>query len=518
METKVEEENGSVKTQKILKISIIITSIISVFVLILLIVFMVQDAKTLKISIDDVQYKVKESQINVNNETYLLGTIDYVKDNKVETKNLVLTDSSGTVYFSIETLADIQGYTYTMGESLKVTQDKEKCHVTYPNGEDVSFSAGSKEFFKVVEPPETNGNNSELTSEESQYENYTAKNEVKFINDELFAPTEMIIKGFNNIVIDDSPTQYRLYSLKYLIDTCNSQISSKGYTPSTIYKNQRALVEGIAIVSKSDSGSQSGAKYGLYSINNNSNITDMNFDTIEYLQDIDKYIVSSDGKYGIIEVKQDGENFLTNEVISLDYDSISVLDAQKGLYIIKKLDSYGVILDTGETVIPAEYSSIGVGDITAYQEQGITNPYIFFDKCIPVERDGRYGMFVVDIKEDDKGNKEVSVSNTLDATNSNYVGFGCSNAESAYSSGENVLIIPEEAGLGFKGLVVKSALGKYAVMSAETGAMQTTAIYDYIYSVTRDETTTYYAISASQSEPLLLKDVINLYAGGGTSN
>ena len=55
-------------------------------------------------------------------------------------------------------------------------------------------------------------------------------------------------------------------------------------------------------------------------------------------------------------------------------------------------------------------------------------------------------------------------------------------------------------------------------MSAETGAMQTTAIYDYIYSVTRDETTTYYAISASQSEPLLLKDVINLYAGGGTSN
>lgn len=518
MNTNVEEENNSEKTKKILKISILITSIISVFVLILLIIFMYEESKTLKVVIDDVQYKVSEQEIQADGKVYLLGSINYVKDNKSETKNLVLTDvQDGNLYFSIETLAAIQGYTYTRGESLKVTQDLSKCHITFPNGEDVSFSAGSNDFFKVVDPTDSSGNNSELQNEESQYETYTSSLEVKFVNDELYAPAEMIEKGFNNIIVQDSKYQFRFYSLKYLIETCNKQISSKGYTPSTVYKNQRALTEGIAVVSKTNSSSQSGASYGLYSINNNSNITDMNFDTIEFLQDINKFIVSSGGKYGIIEVKQEGNSYLANEVISLDYDSISVLDAQKGLYIIKKLDKYGVILDDGTTIIPAEYTSIGIKDVSPYQEQGITNPYIFFDKCIPVERDGRYGMFVVDIKEEN-GHKEASVSNTLNVANSNCIGFGCSNAESAYSSGENVLIIPEEAGLGFKGLVVKSAMGKYGVMSAETGAMQTTAIYDYIYSVTRDETTTYYAINASQSEPMLLKDVVNAYASGTTNN
>ena len=57
MNTNVEEENNSEKTKKILKISILITSIISVFVLILLIIFMYEESKTLKVVIDDVQYK-----------------------------------------------------------------------------------------------------------------------------------------------------------------------------------------------------------------------------------------------------------------------------------------------------------------------------------------------------------------------------------------------------------------------------------------------------------------------------
>ena len=200
MNTNVEEENNSEKTKKILKISILITSIISVFVLILLIIFMYEESKTLKVVIDDVQYKVSEQEIQADGKVYLLGSINYVKDNKSETRNLVLTDvQDGNLYFSIETLAAIQGYTYTRGESLKVTQDLSKCHITFPNGEDVSFSAGSNEFFKVVDPTDSSGNNSELQNEESQYETYTSSLEVKFINDELYAPAEMIKKGFNKL-------------------------------------------------------------------------------------------------------------------------------------------------------------------------------------------------------------------------------------------------------------------------------------------------------------------------------
>lgn len=496
METKVEEENSS-KTQKILKISIIISSILLVFVLILLFIFMYQDSLTMRIYIDNVEYKISETQADVDGAVYTFGTINVLENNQNVTKNLIAIDPDGLMYFSISTIADLQGYSYFIGESLEVSQDTDKCHVTYPDGEDVSFAANSNEIYKIIQETD-NTNNTEVENTGEQYENYELSYEVKMLNGELYATAEAIQIGFNSSIVMDSDTQFRMYSLKYLIDACNQQMSSSGYTPSTVYRNQRALVNGIAIVSRADTASQSGAVYGLYSINTGSNVTDLRFDSIEYLQNIDKYIVSSDGKYGIIEVVEENNKLVAKEVIALEYDNISVLDAQKELFIIKKLDNYGVIRQDGTTVVPAEYTSIGVGDISPYVKQGITNQYLLFDKCIPVEKDGKYGMYTVD------GDKVID-------SNSNYIGFGCSNAETVVSSGGNILIIPEEAGLGFEGIVVQVSSGKYGILSS-SGAMQVTAIYDSIYSVTRDQITEYYAINSAVGEPELLKDAVNAFA------
>lgn len=503
METRVEEENSS-KTQKILKISIIISVILFVFVLILLFIFMYQDSLTMRVYIDDTEYRLQETQAESDGEAYTFGAINILENNKNTTKNLVAINSEGVIYFSIRTIAEMQGYSYTIGEYLEVSQDTSKCHVTYPNGEDVSFSAGSKEIYKVVQPIENTASNTEVQNTEEQYESYTLNDEVKMINGELYATAETIQIGLNSSIILESDKKIRVYSLKYLADTYGQQISAAGYTPSTVFRNQRALVDGIAVVSKTQSSSQTGAVYGLYSLQNNSNVTDMRFESIEYLQNVNKYIVSSEGKYGIIEVKEENGQLVAKEVIPLEYDNISLLDAQKGLFIIKKLDSYGVIREDGITVVPAEFTSIGIGDITPYVKQGITNQYLLFDKYIPVEKDGKYGMY----KLEDYGGRNI--------LETNYLGFGCSNAETVVSSGGNVLIIPEEAGLGFQGIVVQVATGKYGILGVPNNdtqdlAMQVTAIYDSIYSVTKDQVTDYYVINSTMGQPTLLKDVVNSF-------
>lgn len=495
METKIEGENNPSTTQKMLKVSIIISVILFAVVLVLLIFFMYQDSLTKKILIDGVSYRIQESSFEHDGEKYTLGQIQYTpKNGKTEMKDMMVITPDNMVYFSIHTIAIMQGYSYTLGEYMAYTQETDKCHVTC-DGEDVSFSAGSKEIYKVVFATNSNGTSSEMISRTEQIENYVLQDEVKLFNGELYASAEAIGIGFNSYIGMKSDTQFTVYSLTYLVDTYGKQIASSGYTPSAVFKNQRSLVNGNVIVSK---GSQSQKSlYGIYSMSSASNVTDMRFDSIEYLQNVNKYVVSADGKYGILEVNENKGKYIAREVIPLEYDSISLLDAEEGLFIIKKLDNYGVIREDGATIVPAEFTQIGVGDISPYIKQGITNPYLLFGKCIPVEKNGKYGMYNIE------GDKIVDA-------NSNYIGFGCSNAETIVASGGNVLIIPEEAGLGFEGIVVRVATGRYGILSS-TGAMKITAIYDSIYTVTKDTITTYYAKRATSAEPELLKNTLDAF-------
>lgn len=496
METKIEgENNGPSTTQKMLKVSIVISVILFVVVLILLIFFMYQDSLTKKIEIDGVSYRITETSFEENEEKYILGQIQYTPTNgQTEMKDMIIITSDNMVYFSIKTIAEIQGYSYTLGEYMAYTQETDKCHVTC-DGEDVSFSADSKEIYKVIFASDKSGSSSEVINQTEQIENYVLQDEIKMFNGELYASAEAIRIGFNSYIGMKSDTQFTIYSLAHLVDTYDKQVSASGYTPSAVFKNQRSLVNGNVIVSKGSTSQNS--LYGIYSMSSSANVTDMRFDSIEYLQNVNKYIVSADGKYGILEVQENNGKYIAKEVIPLDYDSISLLDAEEGLFIIKKLDSYGVIREDGTTIVPAEYNSIGVGDITPYIKQGITNPYLLFGKCIPVEKNGRYGMYNIE------GDKIVDA-------NSNYIGFGCSNAETIVASGGNVLIIPEEAGLGFEGIVVRVGSGRYGILSS-TGAMKMTAIYDSIYTVTKDTITTYYAKRATSTEPELLKNTLDAF-------
>lgn len=501
MEANAEKENNS-KLQTILKISIIICVIIAVLIIALLFYFMYKDSLLIRISIDGQTYKINEvtsdekgnQYKDINGQTYTIGIINILNEKKENTnKNIIAINSEGVVYFSIKTIAEIQGYTYTLGEKDEFTTHTDRCHVSC-NGEDVSFLSESNEIYKYVFKSENDKSENEAEIMVEEYENYKLKDKVKLINGELYATAETITKGFNSPIIA-SGKNIEVYSLKYLKSAYEPIISEAGYTLNEKFRNERAMVEGIAVVSKNNTNSQYGVSFGICETATGNNVTDMRYDSIEYLQSINKFVVSSNGKCGILEIKEENGKLVAKEAIEIKYDNISLLDAEKGLFIIKEVNLYGVINDEGKEIVPTEFSSIGISDITPYAQQGITNQYLLFDKCIPVEINGIYSLYSLE------GDRLID----------NLAGYGCDNAETVLSYAGNVLIIPEEAGFGFEGIVIKRANGngKYGVISTN-GTMKITAIYDSIYSVTRDNKTEYYAQRTGE-QAKFLKDVINSF-------
>ena len=132
MEVNSEKENNS-KLQTILKISIIICVIIAVLIIALLFYFMYKDSLLIRISIDGQTYKINEvasdengnQYKDINGQTYTMGIINMLNDKKESIdKNIIAINSEGVVYFSIKTIAEIQGYTYTLGEKDEFTDRK----------------------------------------------------------------------------------------------------------------------------------------------------------------------------------------------------------------------------------------------------------------------------------------------------------------------------------------------------------------------------------------------------------
>ena len=92
------------------------------------------------------------------------------------------------------------------------------------------------------------------------------------------------------------------------------------------------------------------------------------------------------------------------------YDSISVLDKEERLYIIKQFEKYGVVSEKGNSVIYPEYDKIGLDNTI-----NTDNKYLMLDELIPVYNEGKWGAFnksgklVYDIVYDEFGYSLTSI-------------------------------------------------------------------------------------------------------------
>ena len=316
--------------KKILLYGIIATVAVFVVVLIFLIVLMVQESKRTKIVFENKTYRTRIVDMTAENgKVYKQKNITY--DNKEVP--ILLETPDGKEYFCIETLALMFGYKYNRGAYGELDENTNKCYIDN-GGEYVTFSTETDVVSKNIKVKDTYEEELAGKKMDSSVTGRTPETEeeelfvfekpvIKFVDNKLYATLDAVTNGFNmNVVADGS--QLRVYTLSNLVDTYNQFLNSKGYTLTKNFRNQRALYNGLAVAGKD-------GKYGVIQLDPNggySEVISVKYDTVEYVQSIGEFIISSNFMYGMIAPGSE------QPTISLKYDSIELLDAEKKLYIV----------------------------------------------------------------------------------------------------------------------------------------------------------------------------------------
>ena len=487
--------------KKMLLIGIVITVAIFIVTLIVLLILMQQEGKKTKFQIKNKLYKSKSVYISLSADQVgedAAGTYEQkeiIVDNQYTP--ITITTPDGKVYYNIETLTKLTGYKYNNGAyGEEIDETKDKCYIDN-GGEYVTYLLDSNEITKNIKivkqyteelkiPYEKISNTtlSNTSSAELDKESFTLEQPVIQFEDFLYASKEAITKGLNMRILDNQGTIVDIQTLEDLVNGYSNSLSQSGYTLTPNFKNQRALSDGYAVVGKDK-------EYGVVDLETGKEVISLKYDSVEYVQSIGEFIVSSNSNYGM---QKPGSQTPT---IKLEYESIDLLNAEKKLYIVGKNGKYGVINSEGNEVIPTEYDQIGLTSVSAYKSQGEKDKYVINGECIPVMRNGNYGLY--------------SIDGTLLAS-TRFSAIGCENPNEIIknTSAMPTLTIPlsdKVTGIVF---AMKNAAGTtvYGIITTN-GTVVLNAYYTAIYYMQRNGNITYYFNKPANNELLTLKELLS---------
>lgn len=477
--------------KKMLLMGIIVTVIIFAVVLVVLLILMAQENKKTKIQFGNQIYKTTTVEVTAEDGIYQQKTIQ-LGEEKVPA---ILVTPEGNVYYNIETISKIAGYKYNNGAygSDNIDETKDKCYIDN-GGEYVNFFADTNEISKNIKENDQYSGELKILKERQQAQNdsednkeldiesFTLENPVLSFEDSLYASPEAINKGLNMLIVPNGNTM-QFYTLEELTNGYSSSLSQKGYSLTSNFKNQRALSSNYAVVGKDE-------EYGVVDLTTNKEVISLKYDSVEYVQSIGEFIVSSGSNFGMIKP---GESSPT---IKLEYDSIKLLDASRKLYIVEKNNKFGVLSAKGEDVIPTEYDQIGLSSVSAYKSQGITNKYIIAGECIPVMRNKSFGLYSVD--------GQLLASTRFSA-------IGCETPDKIIdnTSAMPTLTIPlsdNVTGIVFA-MTNSARITSYGIITTK-GTIVLNAYYTAIYYMQRNGNTTYYFNKPANDELLTLKQLL----------
>lgn len=487
--------------KKMLLIGIVITVAIFIVTLIVLLILMQQEGKKTKFQIKNKLYKSKSVYISLSADQVgedAAGTYEQkeiIVDNQYTP--ITITTPDGKVYYNIETLTKLTGYKYNNGAyGEEIDETKDKCYIDN-GGEYVTYLLDSNEITKNIKivkqyteelkiPYEKISNTtlSNTSSAELDKESFTLEQPVIQFEDFLYASKEAITKGLNMRILDNQGIIVDIQTLEDLVNGYSNSLSQSGYTLTPNFKNQRALSDGYAVVGKDK-------EYGVVDLETGKEVISLKYDSVEYVQSIGEFIVSSNSNYGM---QKPGSQTPT---IKLEYESIDLLNAEKKLYIVGKNGKYGVINSEGNEVIPTEYDQIGLTSVSAYKSQGEKDKYVINGECIPVMRNGNYGLY--------------SIDGTLLAS-TRFSAIGCENPNEIIknTSAMPTLTIPlsdKVTGIVF---AMKNAAGTtvYGIITTN-GTVVLNAYYTAIYYMQRNGNITYYFNKPANNELLTLKELLS---------
>lgn len=398
----------------------------------------------------------------------------FIDGKQVKFSNSLYKDINGVTYINVRTLSKSLGYSYTKGEYQQYNENEDSCYLQN-DFEIVSLSAGDESYNKYIEISKNKPTIAEIpvvSKNDSGYvENYRLENPVAFEEDTIYVPLDSISKMFN-IKVSWQEYRKKIFTLENRIIAAQTAIGKKYTEMSGYYENLRAIIDGYVVVSKSESDPK---YYGVYSLNDNMETISLKYDDMTYIQNVGEfYITVENGTMGLLSA--DGGTIIAPS----EFEKISLLDddGENQLYLVKKGEEYGVVSRKGEILIHAENDEIGLDEksVSIYTLDDIRNPSVLFDACIPVKKDGKYGLF------NKKGDQILNLS---------YEGFGYESEAKSKTAGneQSVLLIP--ASVGIKGIVVNYN-DLYGIFDVTTEKLLLPCVYSKIYAITRNGKTTYY--------------------------
>ena len=411
------EKNEPKKNKMLPKIILAIIIILVIGIVAIIMVLSQIEKKTLKLYVD-----------NVRNE---------------QIKNMLVYEKE-TIYVPIREFAEQIGYQSYNGDYNERSEAKNKCYVEN-NDEIATFSLNSNKIYKK-----------EKKSDKYQY--YYAKKPVKSIDGKLYLSIDGIEKAFN-ITFNDERNNYKIsiYTMETLIESYKKKVLDYGFVDlNNTFNNKKAIFDERLIVSKSAQGK---GETGIIDLKGNI-IAEPKYDEITYIPEIGDYLVSSNGKVGIMDKQGQMK-------IQIIYDNIELMDKDAELFLAEKEKKYGIIDTRGHTKLYMEYDEIGI-DISKFEKNDIKNKYLLVNNLIPVRKDKLWGMF------DKKGNQVV---------NFEYDGFGY--IATSNKDAFNLLLIPEY------NVIITKRQNKYGMIN-ESGKEVFPTRADDIYMTIESNTKEYY--------------------------
>lgn len=439
-----EELEKNNRNKRNVLISIIFCGILMILLIVLIRIIVYQDSITQKFYIDD-------RQISVSNTFYI--------------------EKDGQIYLNVKELGTILGYSYTKGVYGAYNEDNDSCYLAN-NVEILALSAGTNKYTKhigVVGVPAVDNIPVRTKNPNGYSESFTAEHPIIYENDIIYIPATEVMNMLN-MRISWSDYRIRMYSLIYAKKQAEQVVAKVGLAEmSGTYENLRAINYGYIIVGDSTTPGQPSTSYGVISTDGVELIS-KKYDEITFIQNTNEfYITAANGTVGLFDSK--GETIIAPS----SYEEIKLLDQANKLYIVRKGREYGVLNGTGKTLVYAENDKVGI-DVTPFKFETVENNALFFGKCIPVEKDGKLGLYNLE--------GEMVLASAYD-------GFGYISRTGSGLSGseQSALLIPSYVGIN--GIIVNYN-DKYGIYDVNVGLTVPT-VFDKIYSITKGGETTYYA-------------------------
>lgn len=365
-----------------------------------------------------------------------------------EVKDLLVIQEDGKIYIPIKEIAPYIGYESYNGDYRDKSEDKSRCYIQCED-EVANFTLNSNKIYKLSTKSKSN------TGEDYDY--FYADEPIKAMNGILYTDTVGFEEAFNTVFnYDRNNNRIQIYTMPYLIQSYTNSVLDYGYSKiDDDFENQKAILESMLIVQRDGSGT-----IGVINCDTGEVLIEPKYDDIEYLQDTNDFLVTSNKKVGILSNAGELK-------VQLLYDSLELMDSDSGLYLAERDGKYGVIDTNGSIKIHLEYDEIGA-DITRFTNNDIKNKFILADNLIPVKKDKLWGFF-------DKTGKQL--------VDFKYESFGyiASNNRDAM----NLLVIPEY------NMIVAKRDGKYALVNSE-GEETVPNILDDAYMTISSGVTYYY--------------------------